>query len=304
MVALAAGSVAASASGQTSQPSASSRPAASARPAAAKLPAGPLQFDVFILAGQSNMDGRAKAAELTGDLAAYLVPQQDVMIAYPGYNGPDKAPRLMPLSSGLCRGPGKPLDANAATPDFAATSFGPELSFGRTMADGMPGRHVLLIKFAAGGTSLQTKWRVGEASGLYADMIKFTKATLAGVKAKGHSFRLRAFVWHQGESDAKLAKEEYVKLLADLAARLRTDVEDKDLPMVLGEVCSNPEYASIREAQKMAPDSIANTVFVPAADLKTYENVHFNTASQIELGKRLAEATLKKIDEKPKAKTK
>ena len=39
-------------------------------------------FEVFLVAGQSNCDGRGMVADLTGPLAKWAKPQADVLIAH------------------------------------------------------------------------------------------------------------------------------------------------------------------------------------------------------------------------------
>ena len=56
---------------------------------------------VYILSGQSNMDGRGKASELAGDLARWAKPQPDVSIAYSNSTrrGPYATDGFVPLEA-------------------------------------------------------------------------------------------------------------------------------------------------------------------------------------------------------------
>ncbi len=79
-------------------------------------------YKVFLLGGQSNMTGNATK---TGDLTeAQKAPQDDVWI----YGGVDEsASKLGSLQPGY------------------GSSYGPELSFGRTIADGRPDENFALF---------------------------------------------------------------------------------------------------------------------------------------------------------------
>lgn len=258
-------------------------------------------YDVYILAGQSNMDGRGHTAELTGELAHWTAPQPDVRYAYsdstlrnrhftsegwitlrPGYSVPP--PATLPHIDGLPTG-----------------FFGPELSFGRTIADGMPGRHVAILKFAEGGTSLKTDWRVGEKGAVYDQMLAFIATALGQLKENGDTYELRGFVWHQGENDAKETQAAYAELLTHLIQQLRTDLAvypkaagSAELPVVIGEVYDNHERDTVRAAQKQVAGEVPACAFASAEGLQTQDHgTHFNAGSQIELGKRMAAAMLK-----------
>ena len=80
-------------------------------------------YKVFLLAGQSNMTGNGPK---TNDLTeAQQAPQDDVWI----YGGVDEsASKLGPLQPGF----GSP--------------YGPEITFGRSIADGLPHENFALIK--------------------------------------------------------------------------------------------------------------------------------------------------------------
>src|SRR5579884_1450005 len=137
---------------------------------AARLDAaeGPKKLQVFILAGQSNMEGQA-VADLDGKdynggkgtlkhllddpgkaaLVRHLADgkggwavRQDVWVRYQPENGPLKAG---PLTLGF-------------TPYAGRHHFGPELQFGHVLGDYCGGQ-VLLIKTAWGGKSLYKDFR-------------------------------------------------------------------------------------------------------------------------------------------------
>ncbi len=257
-------------------------------------------YEVFILAGQSNMDGRAKAAELTGPLATWAGAQKDVEICYSDSNRRGKAlssEGWVALQPGFSVAPGSKLET------LPGKTFGPEVSFGRTMADAWGAKHVALLKFAEGGTSLQKDWVVGEKGKLYDQMITFVGASLEKMKAAGDTFEVRGFAWHQGESDSELTEGEYAGLLTELITHVRGDVakyrpdQTGLLPVVVGEVFDNHKRGTILAAQADVCVKVPGCGLASAKGLSTFdEGTHFDAPSQIELGKRMATAMLKLID--------
>jgi len=251
-------------------------------------------YEVFVVAGQSNCDGRGKVAELTGPLAKWAEPQENVLIAYScsKLRGPVlTSDGFRPLQPGWSVAPGK--DKPTRLP---SGTFGPEVSFGRGMADHLKGKKVALIKYAEGGTSLAKDWNPEVKDRLYPAFLDFTKKSLKELKDGGHTYTARGMIWHQGESDASLTADEYEKLLTAYVARVRADLEVPDLPFGVGEVFDNGKRDTVRAAQKATAEKVKNVFFVPADKLKTFDGgTHFDAASQIELGERFAVGMAKAI---------
>jgi Carbohydrate esterase, sialic acid-specific acetylesterase len=258
-------------------------------------PARADHYEVFVVAGQSNGDGRGKASELTGTLAKWAKPQDDVLIAYScsKLRGPvltsDGFQKLQP---GWSVAPGK----NRPT-KLPSDTFGPEVSFGRGMADRLKGKKVALIKFAEGGTSLAKDWNPHVKNRLYPAFLEFTRKSLKELKIQGHAYTIRGMIWHQGESDAGLKTDEYQKLLTAFIGRVRTDLEAPDMPFGIGAVYDNGKRDAVRAAQKATAEKVKGAFFVPADKLKTFDGgTHFDAASQIELGERFAAGMTKAIN--------
>jgi iduronate 2-sulfatase len=168
-------------------------------------------------------------------------------------------------------------------------TFGPEVSFGRGMADHLKGKKVALVKFAEGGTSLAKDWNPEVKDRMYPAFLEFTRKSLKELKDKGHTYALRGMIWHQGESDAALSADEHRKLLAAFIGRVRADLGAPDLPFGIGEVFDNGKRDSVRVAQKATAEKVKGVFFVSADGLKTFDGgTHFDTVSQIELGERFA----------------
>ena len=92
------------------------------------------RYEVFLLAGQSNMDGRGAKKELVGRLAEYAEPQKDVPLAFAAGG----LHRLLTLSEGFVPlAPGYSGTPGKKAGGLPSNTFGPEVSFGRAMADGI-----------------------------------------------------------------------------------------------------------------------------------------------------------------------
>ena len=255
------------------------------------LPAAtPVQ--VFILAGQSNMEGHS-VVDLDG----------------PDYNGgrgtlvnrlqdPVMGPRLRHL-----RGPDggwtvrddvrvryqraeEPLLAGPLTVGFSVYGdshhFGPELPFGHVVGDAFE-EPVLLVKTAWGGKSLHRDFRPpsagGEVGPEYTRMIAGVRLALDRMETefpdlRGRGHRLAGFVWYQGWNDGvdpKHAIPEYATNLVHLIRDVRRDLEAPELPVVVGEmtgpwVDAPPEWTALREAQASVsalPEFAGTVRFVP-----------------------------------------
>lgn len=202
---------------------------------------------VFILAGQSNMEGHGitqidpKQSEGKGSLE-YMVKnpntaeryghliddqgrwavQDDVWIWYLGRTG------------GLTVGYGARNDR-----------IGPELQFGHVMGDYFDNQ-VLLIKTAWGGKSLAKDFRPpssgGQVGPYYTEMLKHVKDVLGDIKKHfpgydGRGYELAGLGWHQGWNDRvnQGFNDEYEKNLANFIRDVRKDLGVKDLPFVIAE---------------------------------------------------------------------
>lgn len=179
--------------------------------------AGAKPVKVFILAGQSNMDGQAdiRTIDFLGEdkdpaRAALLkifkpdgktfATRDDVWVAYRGYHN---------LQTGLGGG-GK---------DYSkpGNCIGPEYAFGYYMGDALDNQ-VLLLKYGPGGTSLYQNWRPPSAGvpagmkpedvgGQYRGMVQNVHETLANLKQhfpaynENDGYEIAGFVWFQGFND-------------------------------------------------------------------------------------------------------
>jgi hypothetical protein len=250
---------------------------------------------VFILAGQSNMEGQA-VADLDGEnynegrgtlnyviknlaqapLYKHLKDDQgqwtvreDVWVRYKPENSPVKAG---PLTLGFTVYGGR-------------HHFGPELQFGHVIGDHFANQ-VLLIKTAWGGKSLYKDFRPPSSGGAvgpyYTKMLTDVREALANLKTDfpgydGGGCELAGFVWYQGWNDGcdpKKAVPEYEQNLVNFIKDVRKDLNALRLPFVIGEltgpwVQALGEWATLRKAQAAAatrPEFKGTVLFVETHD--------------------------------------
>ena len=261
--------------------------------AAAAADPGPLK--VFILAGQSNMEGQA-VVDLQGKdynqgkgtlVALSSDPAKKDLVAHlKGADGSwrireDVWVRYQPEAGNLRAGP----LGFGFTRYGDVHHFGPELQFGHVVADALGGE-VLLIKTAWGGKSLYADFRPpssgGETGKYYKLMIEQVRRALADVKkdfpkSKAVGYELAGLVWYQGWNDGcdpKNAVPQYEANLVNLIKDVRRDLEAPKLPVVIGEltgpwVKAPGEWGQLRQAQAAAAahaEFAGNVVFVPTHD--------------------------------------
>ncbi len=257
--------------------------------------AAPERIQVFILAGQSNMEGQAVADldgknynDGKGTLTALL-------------SDPKQAPRFTDLRSSngdwgirddvwvRYKRERGPLLAGPLTVGFSVYGdkhhFGPELEFGYVIGD-CTQQQVLIIKTAWGGKSLYKDFRPpssgGDVGPYYTKMIAEIREALASLKAdfpgyQGDGYELAGFVWYQGWNDGvdpKHAVPEYERNLVNLIHDVRKELEAPILPVVIGELTgpwieAPGAWAALRQAQAQAaarPEFKGTVLFVATHD--------------------------------------
>ncbi len=230
---------------------------------------------VFLLGGQSNMDGRAESSGLPTELQS---PQDDVLFYY--------GSTLTTLRPG------------------SGTDFGPEVTFGRTIADALPSETFGLIKYAVGGTSLDADWDPATGSTYTAFRNTVTNG-LAAITGAGHTYEIVGMLWTQGERDAITGRTaaQYEADLDEFVADVRTRY-GADLPFFLSQLSSGQTainstgLAAIRAAQESyaASDPLAWMIETDGMTLKT-DNLHFDAAGQIDLGEAFGQAYIASVPE-------
>lgn len=295
----------------------------------AALAAADKPVQVFVLAGQSNMEGQGfikadpkrnegqgSLESLTRDKATadkfkHLVSQDgrwvtrdDVWIHYLNRKGR------------LTVGYGAKEDR-----------IGPELGFGTVVGDAFE-EPVLLIKLAWGGKSLAKDFRPpssgGEVGPYYKEVVERTRAVLKDLKKEfpelgGRGYELAGFGWHQGWNDRvnQAFNDEYEKNLANFIRDIRKDLGVKDLPFVIAETGmsgpgeKHPRALSLMKAQAAVAgyeEFRGNVAFVGTRAFwrdkevsPTGQAYHWNTNAETYylIGEAMGQAMLKLCAKKP-----
>lgn len=247
---------------------------------------------IFILAGQSNMQGQG-VADLAGrnynggkGTLVDVMSRAGAAERYAHLKDKDGKWVVRPDVWVRYQREGQPLQAGPLALGFGAYvsqhHFGPEFQFGHVVGEAYRDQ-VLLIKTAWGGKSLYRDFRPpsagGEVGPYYLKMVAEVREALANLKKDfpaydGAPVELAGFVWYQGWNDGvnpKTAVPEYEQNLAHLIRDIRKELGVPKLPVIVGEltgpwVDAPKEWTALRHAQaKVAdyPEFKDNVVFVP-----------------------------------------
>ncbi len=229
---------------------------------------GPIK--VFLLGGQSNMQGNnAVADQLPPDLQP---PQDDVLL----YSETNNAAFFGSLQVG------------------AGNHFGPEISFGRAVADAFPNERFCLIKHAEGGTNLHSNWDPAKGP-VYSAFRTTVSYGLEALTRTGHSYQIVGMLWTQGESDVGRTTAEYQADLTEFIADVRARY-GANLPFFISRLSNNQTWkdiSQIRAAQEnvAAVDANAHLIDTDGFEMRN-DKVHFEETGYVALGRAFAASYL------------
>jgi len=273
---------------------------------------------VFILAGQSNMQGQGTVsgnkgtleslvASDTAGLYGYLVDEDgqwsvrdDVWITYE-------------------RGASN-IRSGGLTPGFGVDNnrLGPELGFGLVIGDYYDDQ-VLLIKTCWGGKSLAVDFRPPSSGGTvgfyYKEMLRLVDEALANLGTtfpgyEGQGYELAGLFWHQGWNDrvSDAYNAEYEFNMANFIRDVRKDLGTPALPLVIattgmtGMQETNPRALALMDAQMAVaqyPEFVDNVISVdtrpfwrPTNESPSDQGYHWNSngITYLEIGLASGEA--------------
>jgi len=236
---------------------------------------------VFLLAGQSNLAGRASGAEAGAPTGESAIRMDDVCSFASDVMAPHRSKGWVPLG------------VSPAHEGIVGPHFGPEIGFGRGLVEAKPHEPWAFIKHGRGATNLAEDWHPEATTGkqLYRDFIKQVRSALARLEATGESGEIEALIWCQGESDSTRCEwaEVYEQNLRRLFAATRADLNCATMPILLvltGDGKADAE--SVRQAQRNVASTDSRVTLVDADDLTLLDHVHYDAPSQLKLGHRLA----------------
>ena len=261
--------------------------------------------DIYLIAGQSNADGRAPGTGLPTAPVNLQNPQTDVPMFYRTTRS------TTPVYETLRPGASGTIGA-----------FGPEITLGRSLADwvaaNQPANKVAFIKYAVGGTSLSADWKAGGTAAKTGDGVHyqtFQTVVTAGLAAldadaslNGYTKRIAGIIWVQGEKDSLTAVESqaYQANLTALIADIRLTC-GPSLPFFFSKLSDNqtaypngtgegPDgFIAVRAAQSAVAASVSGAVLIdsdPAEFAVGADNIHYDAAGQQALGNAFAAAII------------
>lgn len=241
-------------------------------------PADSKTFHLFLLVGQSNMAGRGKVTD-------------EDRKPIPGV--------FMLTRSGEWKPAVAPLHFDKGS---AGVGIGRE--FAKQIAKANPEIAIGLIPCAAGGSPIST-WEPGgyhrqTKSHPYDDTIRRAKLAMKSGVLKG-------ILWHQGESDSNLElADNYEKKLHELIARFRKELNAESVPFIAGQMGQFKERPwsdarkKVDQAHRDVATKVKHAAFVNSDGLSHKgDQVHFDSKSYREFGRRYATAYQKLAEHKP-----
>lgn len=280
---------------------------------------------VFILAGQSNMEGHGRVdadPKVNGGKGSleWLVNNPSAAARYKRLAGKDgdwvarDDVRIWYLGR---KGKLKPGFG------FREGFIGPELGFGNAVGESLD-EPVLLIKIAWGGKSLAKDFRPpssgGEVGPQFIELIKLARQVLRDVGShfpgySGRRVELAGFGWHQGWNDRinQAFNDEYEKNLANFIRDVRTQLDAPKLPFVIAETGmsgaseKHPRALSLMRAQAAVAEYKefkGNVAFVgtrafyrPKEESPSGQGYHWNSNAETYylIGEAMGAAMLKLI---------
>ena len=246
------------------------------------------EVKLFLLAGQSNMDGCGLWNELP---AEYQQAPANVKI---WDNRDSKWVELGKDSTAIVR----------------KLQFGPEIAFAHGLSKAFPDHEIALVKTSAGGTKLHTQWTPGK--GMYELFTRNYRNAIADLEQAGKKCEIAGMLWMQGESDSETLEmaNAYEANLKAMFRHVREKTGKEHLPIVMGRISSsllkktpwNFEHAAVvQKAQEAVAAGDPDVSIIQTDHLSTLkDNTHFDTKAQLTLGGEMADRMLRALaGEKP-----
>jgi len=235
--------------------------------------------DVWVLAGQSNMQGageRERAAAPQRLVRAFTMDDRWDVARDPIHN--------------LWAAVDAVHGAVPGDVDGGVGGVGPGVAFAQELhrRTGVPQG---VIACAHGGTSM-AQWSpaLKEQGGqsFYGTMLR---------RVRRNGGRVAGVFWYQGESDVDPPQAPlYTERMQELVRAMRRDFQDRALPIVAVQLCwfggsePKPGWNSIQDQQRRLPERIRKLAVVPSIDLGLVDHIHLDARGQAILGRRAADA--------------
>lgn len=275
-----------------------------------------IPITVYLLGGQSNMQGVGRKSKLSAEQAS--IPEIQLYHSA-GISSTGGANEWMTLRAA----------------GFNSVSFGPEIGFGEALRELSEGENIALIKHAVGGKNLISDWRPGDNANETGDwgpqfstFVTTVNNGIAKLEVQGYAPVIKGMIWQQGERDATNISHsnQYGVNLSHFIGRIReqfaSHASEEGIRFVAGQVLpyapaggqtviSYPGRDIVRQAILDADEdsgnvmSVFNTGIVPTnsidhptheQDLDGYrddDEVHLDSGAALTLGRSMAYEMLK-----------
>ena len=271
-------------------------------------------LNLYILAGQSNMDGEGSVDDLPSNLNKVF---DNAWI----YN-PNRRDDQQPIeNTGFWEklkpghGSGYRTDGNRS---YYSDKFGPELSFASRMLEIRPEHKILIYKYAKGGSSIHpdagsdwgcwhTEYNRGNCINQWTHFQHHLHRALETAGIKFGRTVPAGIAWHQGESDASHTRsiaEGYDENLSKVLNGIRKEVGYSALPIAVGQISDSmmgrgkrkqtyPFGDIVKSAQRQFVEEDKQTALVTAPENHGFIDAwHYDSQTYIELGYRFADALM------------
>lgn len=268
-------------------------------------------YHVYVLAGQSNMEGYAPVTELPENLTEVRPDVPIFMGNMPYDHDPSGGLGLWaPLSPGF----GKEFRSNGKENRLSGF-FGPELTFAREMKRLNPELNIALIKYTRSGSSIAVgashggnwhpDYRGKNGLNQYDFAVQTIENALAHEDIDGDGLRDRlipaGLLWMQGEGDALAPgpAEAYYLNLDNLIHHLRHSLQAPTLPLVIGRITDSkmnaggpmmPHIDRVHEAQSafVSRDTCAAYLTETEDYAHAADGWHYTADGYLRLGRAFA----------------
>jgi hypothetical protein len=242
---------------------------------------------LFVLAGHRNMEGeRAFVQELKSLKGKQTLLQDNTSLAY-----------RYSIGGGYRTSAGwQPLG-----PDGFYDTFGPELSFGRTLQNSLD-NNLAIAKFTHSGTQINDwtpEGSVAESRNIYPRFIAFIKQSIKQLTDKGHRVELEGICYHVGENDMSFGPHR--RNAANwLKATILQSRKDLELPSLKWFVSQQPptddkrvNAVDVVAAVEAMAAADRNVIHIKAFDLPAQpKQLVIDTAGIVALGEVIARGYL------------
>ena len=245
--------------------------------------------DVWVLAGQSNMQGCGNAEDDHkghDEVRGFFMDDRWDRAADPLHNMWDAVDDVHHRIAG----------GKVVKPERIVKGVGPGVSFAVAMRK-LTSVPQGVIAAAHGGTSM-SQWDPEAHKGKGKQVEKSTLYSATIRRAQKNGGKVAGIVWYQGESDASQdAAAVYTQRMVELVAAFRKDLDSPKLPFSLVQIgrvvlggWQSTWWNSVQDQERRLPEVINRLSVTPAIDLTLDDGIHISGVDQHRLGKRLAEA--------------